>query len=178
MFDTENVALRVADINHRTMEHDEKEIGLVEMVFEMNPLTPALAGELDEYMKSMLFQRKDAEVTSKLGGATFRLGILPQEIVVKMAPDQSKGSFTIDEAKIGSFTASRSKKSTAWTLKFTATFHPRSKDELASVVDCYLKTRFCTFADASPDLFSEVGKEREKTAKAVRASDGASAAAH
>lgn len=175
MIDTEKVALRIANIQHRTMEHDEKEIGLVEITFEMNPLTPQLAGELDGYMKSMLFERSSAEASNKLGGATFRLGILPQTIVVRSAPDQTKGSFTIDEAKIGTFKASRSKKSTAWTLRFTATCRPISKDQLASIVDSYLKTRYCTFADASPDLFSEVGKEEKRTRKAAAADAGESA---
>lgn len=177
---TERVPLRFNRIEHLQMQKDEKEIGLVQITLELNPLTPALAKDLSEFMRSMLFTRTDAVVNQQLRAADFNLSALPQEIVVRMATDQGKASFTIKEAKIGPFKARRSAGSTEWRLVFTATCMPASEHQLAQIVDCYRKQRVCTFADASPDLFSEVGKEEAKTRRAAAASTAAaeSATAH
>lgn len=176
MFDTERVPVRFADLSPRQMEKDDKEIGLLELQLEINPFTAAMAGELHDFVKRTLFTASATEVTSLLGGATFRLGLLPQEIAVRAAPDQVKASFVILEAKIGPFKAKRSKKSSAWTASFIATCAPQTKDQLAQLMDCYLKTRYLTFADATPDLFSEIGKEEKRARRA--AAGGESAATH
>lgn len=177
MFDTERLPIRFANIQHRTMERGEKEIALVEITLEINPLKPELAQELDGYVRSTLFTRSDAAVTPKLAGARFNLSPLPQEILVRMAPDQTDESFLIREAKIGEFSARRSKKSSAWRLVFTATCNPTSEHHLAQIVDSYLKTRYCTFANAQADLFSEKGQEERKTRRAAAAATGEPAAA-
>jgi len=180
MFDREHVPVRFADIKHRTMTKDNAEIGLVEITFEISPFTKELAKELDEFVRRMLFTATDAEVTSKLGGATFRLPIRPQQIAVRMAPDQGEASFVIDEAKIGPFHARRSKKTSTWRMVFTATLAPENEHQLAQIVDCYTKARFITTGNATPGLFDEVEKDarrQSKDAKPVRSS-GAGATAH
>lgn len=156
MFDTERVGMRVANIQHRTMERDEKEIGLVELTMEINPLTPALAQELDPFMRGTLFTKNDAAVTPKLAGAEFDLSVPEQEIAVHSAPDQTDATFIIDEAKIGIFKARRSKRSTGWRLRFTITFMPASEHLL-------------TFASAEPSLFAPSTKQRTKAVRAERA---------
>jgi hypothetical protein len=180
VFDRNNVPVRIADIAHRQMEHDEKEIALVELQLEINPLTRELVKELDDFVRRTLFTATDAEVTSKLKGASFQLPIRPQAIVVRMAPDQGEESFTIDEAKVGVLHARRSKKSPTWRLVFTVTCSPASEHQLSQIVDAYLKTRYLTFANASPGLFDEEEKEarrQSKDAKPVRSS-GSGATAH
>lgn len=182
MFDnSEFTSLRFDKIEHRTMEKDEREIGLVVLTFELNPLTREKAEDLSEFMRRTLFTSKDAEVNPQLEGASFNLTIPPQEIAVWSAPDAPEAIFTIAEAKIGHLHARRSKKSSSWRLRFTATFMPMSEHELAQVVDSYTKTRFLTFTDASPDLFSESTKKRTRAVRAERAQGigpGAPAAAH
>jgi len=177
MFDRENVNLRFTNIAPRVMEKDEKEIALVEITCEINPFTKELAGELDEFVKSSLFTRTDAEINSKLAGVTFRLPIRPQSVVVRMASDQKKDSFTIDEAKIGELHARRSKTTTTWKLVFTLTCSPISEHQLSQIFDAYRKGRYLTFADASPDLFAEVSKE-EKAARRSAVPATESAATH
>jgi hypothetical protein len=174
---TEYVHLRFNKIEHLKMEKDEKEVPLVQITLELNPLTPALAQDLSDFMRASLYTRTDAEVNSQLHGAIFNLGERPQEIVVRMAHDQGKASFTIKEAKVGHFHAKRSKKSPTWRLQFKVTCSPSSEHELAQIVDCYTKQRVCTFADAHPYLFAEVGKEEEKTRKAASRANGATAEA-
>lgn len=176
MFEKEHVAVRFADLRPRQIEKDDKEVGLLELQLDINPFTVELAGELHDFVKRTLFTASAAEVTSLLGGAIFRLGVPPQEIAVRAAPDQHKASFVIVEAKIGPFKAKRSKKSSAWTASFTATCAPQTKDQLAQLMDCYLKTRYLTFAQATPDLFSEIGKEEKRAKRA--AAGGESATAH
>lgn len=176
MFDREHVPVRFANLLPRQMEKDDKEVGLLELQLEINPFTAPMAGELDDFVKRTLFTASSTEVTPKLGGASFRLGLLPQEIAVRAAPDQKQASFVILEAKIGTLKAKRSKKSSAWTLTFTATCAPQTKDQLAQLMECYLKTRYLTFADATPDLFSEIGKAERKARRA--AAGGESAATH
>lgn len=165
---TGSVNLRFNKIEHLGMEKDDAEIDLVKVSLELNPLTTSVCADLSPFMRSMLFTKTDAEVTPQLHAATFNLSELPQVIDVRMAPDQDEPSFTINEAKIGHFKARRSKKSSAWRLLFEVTFAPASAKQLAQIVACRAKQRYCTFEDASPDLFSETGKEREQTAKAER----------
>jgi hypothetical protein len=180
MFESEHVPVRFAAINHRRMEVDEREVSLVEITFEMSPFTKERAKELDDYVRRTLFTANDAEVTQKLGGANFRLAIRPQSIVVRMAPDQGKASFVIDEAKIGTFHARRSKKSSAWRMVFSVTCAPASEHQLAQIVECYLKSRYVTFANAEPGLFDEADREdRKKKARDLPArGGGAPAHAH
>jgi len=119
-------------------------------------------------------------VTSKLGGATFRLGIPHQQIAVRMAADQSEASFVIDEAKIGAFHARRSKKSSMWRMSFTVMCHPIDEHQLAQIVDCYTKMRFITTGNAVPGLFDEeeqAARRNAPTAKPVRAARGGQPAA-
>lgn len=170
MFDRKNVAIRIADIAPRLMEKDDKEINLLDIKCEISQLTVELVAELDPFMRQTLFTRTDSEVTPKLKGASFDLSLLPQEIQFRTAPDTDTPAFTILEGKIGVLHARRSKRSSAWRLIFTITCSPIGKDQLALMMDSYTKTRYCTFANAEADLFSELGKEQEKTAKAERAS--------
>lgn len=176
MFDTDNVGARVANITHRQMEKDDAEIALVDIQFEINPFTPKLAAELDDFVRATLYSRSDAEVMSKLKSASFTLPLLPQEIVCRMAPDQKKDTFTILEAKITSLKAKRGKKSTAWTLVVVATCSPASNQQLGQIVDAYLKTRYLTFANATATLFDGDEKQgRKARGAAVAAAEPATA---
>lgn len=170
MFDNHNsVALRFNKIEHLGMEKDEKDIDLIKVQLELNPLTVKKAEDLSGFMRRMLFTSKDAEVTSELDGASFRPSDPYQDIVVRMAPDQREESFTILEGKIGTLHVRRSRKSSAWRLVFTVTFMPASRDVQASVIASRAKTRYCTFADAKPDLFSASSQKRTRAVRAEQA---------
>jgi hypothetical protein len=177
MFDSERVAMRVANLQHRQETKDDKEIGLVEITMEINPLPPALAQELDPYMRSTLFTMSDAAVTAKLQGAEFDLSFPNQDVLLFMAPDQGAESFQLRDAEIGTFKARRSKLSTAWRLRFTVTCMPLSEHQLAQIVDSYLKTRYCTFAGAQPDLLASGDEAPSRPRRAARAA-GAAASTH
>lgn len=177
MFEKEHVSCRLEKIEHLKMQKDDCEIALIKSTWEISPFTAQLATELDEFVRATLFTMTDAEVTSRLAGATFRLTRPPQEIVVRMAPDQTQGSFTITEAKVGPFYARRSLKSSAWRLLFVATFSPATEHQLAQVVDSITKTRYLTFADAQADLFVEVSKEEKRARKGAATPAHAAAAA-
>jgi len=153
MFDQENVAVRIANLQHRQMEKDEKEIQLIDITGEIHPFQQVLAAELDEFVHTTLFTKADHEMRAKLKAVAFALPIVPQTIAVRAAPDQTKATFVIDEAKIISIKAKRSKKSTAWRLEFVARCSPTSADQLAQIVEGYLKTRYFTFGNAVPSLF-------------------------
>lgn len=152
---SEAISVRVANVTHEQMERDDSEIALVKLTCEINPLTPERAEDLDDFVRGTLYTRTGAEVNDKLGSASFRLAIPPQCIQVRMAPDQKKPSYTIDEAKVEGFKAKRSKKSAAWTLEFTLTCAPASEHQLAQIVESYLKTKYLTFSPAEPGLFDE-----------------------
>lgn len=170
MFDnTGHVALRFNKVEHLGMEKDEKEIDLIKVQLELNPLTVKKAEDLSSFMRRMLFSAKDAEVTAELDGASFKPVDPYQDIVVRMAPDQTDESFTILEGKIGTLHARRSKKSSSWRLVFSVTFMPASKDVQAMVIASRAKTRYCTFADAKPDLFSASTRKRTQAVRAERA---------
>jgi hypothetical protein len=156
MFKREKVGVRIANINPELMEKDDAEIALVRLSCEISPLTAELAQELHDFVRGTLYTLSGAEVNSLLGGASFALAIPPQAIAVRMAPDQKKPSFTIDEAKIAGLHAKRSKKSTAWTLGFTITCAPASEHQLAQIMESYCKTKYMSFGPAEPGLFDEV----------------------
>jgi hypothetical protein len=178
MFERESVPVRISHITHEQMERDEAEVPLTKLTCEISPLTPELAGELHDFVRRTLYTQAGVEVNNLLGSAAFNLELLPQTIVLRAAPDQKKASFTIDEAKISGIRAKRSKKSTAWTLEFTVTCSPESERQLAQLVESYLKVRYCTFADATPHLFSETHEEERRARRAAAADEGESATAH
>lgn len=162
MFNRDNVVVRIANIAHNQMEQDESEVALVVLTCEVNPLTPELATDLHDFVKRTLYTAQDVEVNSLLASASFNLGIPPQKVQVRMAPDQKKDSFVILEAKIDGVKAKRSKKSTAWTLEFRLTCAPASEHQLAQIVDCYLKARYLTFENAVASLFDETPRRAEE----------------
>lgn len=181
MFNRE-VGVRIANVAPELMEKDDAEIALVRLSCEINPLTPDLASELHDFVRGTLYTMSGAEVNGLLGGASFALAIPPQSIAVRMAPDQKKPSFKIDEAKIGGIHAKRSKKSSAWTLGFTVTCAPASEHQLAQIMECYTRTKYLTFAPAEPGLFDETPEvkgrgisEAEAAAGDIEVPEGASA---
>lgn len=155
MFTRSNIAVRVANVAHNQMEQDESEVQLTILTCEIAPLTPELAGDLHDFVKRTLYTAAGVEVNALLGTAAFTLAIPPQAVAVRMAPDQTKASFVIQEAKIDAIKAKRSKKSTAWTLEFRLTCSPASDKQLAQLVEAYLKTKYLTFEDAVPSLFDD-----------------------
>lgn len=175
MFKSDDIAVMVRNIAPELMERDDAEIALVKISCEINPLTAERAQELHDFVRGTLFTRSGAEVNSLLSGAKFALAIPPQAVAVRMAPDQKKASFNIDEAKVSDIHAKRSKKSSAWTLGFTLTCAPASEHQLAQIMEAYCKTKYLTFAPAEPGLFDE---EPEVTSRGVSAAevDGADAA--
>lgn len=166
MFDTENVAVRIAKLEHRQMEKGEKEIQLVDITGEIHPFPRQLAAELDEFVRDTLFTKQDAEMRAKLKGVSFQLPIVPQAIAVRAAPDQAEASYVIDEAKIVSIKARRSKKSEAWRLAFVVRCSPVSEHQLAQIVEGYLKTRYLSFTNATPSLFDDVEKHERRQRRA------------
>jgi hypothetical protein len=172
VFKRTHVAVRIAGMTPELMEKDEAEISLVKLSCEVNPLTPELAQELHDFVRSTLFTMSGAEVNALLSGAKFGgIAIPPQPIAVRMAPDQKKASFQIDEAKVSNIHAKRSKKSAAWTLGFDLTCSPASDHQLAQLLECYTRTRYLTFAPAAPGLFDEtpVASSRGLTSGEVEA---------
>lgn len=55
MFKRTHVAVRIAGMTPELMEKDEAEISLVKLSCEVNPLTPELAQELHDFVRSTLF---------------------------------------------------------------------------------------------------------------------------
>jgi len=155
MFKRSEVPVRVAQIVPELLEKEDAEIGLVKLSCEINPLTPELAQEIHDFVRSSLFTMSGAEVNSLLSSASFALAVPPQSIQVRMAPDQRKPSFTIDEAKLGDFKARRSKTSSAWTWTFSITCSPASDHQLAQIIEAYTRTKYLTFAPAKPGLIDE-----------------------
>ena len=162
------------------MDKDDAEIPLVEMTCEINPFTAELATDLHDFVKRTLYTAAGVEVNSLLGSASFALEVRPQTIDMRMAPDQKKESFTIDEAKVEGIRAKRSKKSTAWTLEFKIICSPANEHQLMQIASSYLKTRYITMRDAEACLFDKPVDETPRIAagKANVAAAGESAATH
>jgi hypothetical protein len=179
MFSRQNVAIKVTGIAPLKMDRDEKEITLLRMDCEVEPFSPELAKELDGEVRSALFTRGDAEVKSKVTSIGWDLGIPPQVVDVRMAPDQDEASFSLTETKIGNIKTRRSGKSNAWRLTFSITCWPASEHQSAQIIDAYSKVRYMSFEPAHPDLFSDSTKERTKAVRAEREQGiGTEATAH
>jgi len=174
MFNTPRIGVRIAHITHQQMEQDDTEVPLTVLTCEVSPFTAALAADLHDFVKRTLFTAKDVEVNGLLASASFNLAVRPQAVDVRMAPDQTAESFTVQEAKLSGIRAKRSKKSSAWTLEFTLSCSPESSDQLGQLVDCYLKMRYLTFSDAEACLFDA---EVDETPQLKRKRGGASAGA-
>lgn len=160
------------------MESNEAEITLVKLKCEVNPFTAARAQEVHDFVRGTLFTLSGAEVNDLLGSATFRLAIPPQRIEVRMAPDQEKPSFVIEEAKVDGIKAKRSKKSSAWTLEFTVTCAPVSEHHLAQLCESYLKSKYMAFSPAEPGLFDETPEVKGRGVSRVEVVAGDTAQLH
>ena len=179
MFTTPHIPMRFESITpHSPLKKDEKEIPLMEVTCELNPLTPALAGEIHDFVKRTLFTSTVAEANRMLKGASFELSVVSQKITVRMAPDQGKPSFEVPEAKITAVKAKRSAKSSAWTLVVTFLWSPPSDKVLGALMDCYLKQRYLTWENAGADLFTIVEEPKATRGRGMTGGAGESATAH
>lgn len=163
MLDSVNVGFKIADFALARLEREEKEIPLVVLTLELL-LSPELCAELSPFMKSTLYTSRDAAVNPQLTAATFQICDREQDIVFKMAPDQSDESFKAIAATIGPLKATRTKKAPAWTVKFTATFEIQGEHHLAVIADSYTKFRYLTFGDAEPNLVTEAQRQERQAA--------------
>jgi hypothetical protein len=168
VFDRKNVPIRINNIAPLKMDKDEREITLLRLDCEVEPFTPELAKELDSEVRTALYTRTDAEVKSKVTSIGWDLGIPPQAVEVRLAPDQDQESFTLLEVKIANIKTKRSKKSTAWRLTFSMTCWPATEHQSAQVIESYSKVRYMSMEPAQPDLFSESTKERTRAVRAER----------
>lgn len=167
MFKTAHVPVRIANVTHQQMDKDDVEVPLTVLSCEISPFPAGLAGELHDVVRGTLYTRTGAEVNGLLAGCSFNLDLRPQEVEMRAAPDQSKPTLLLPEARIGGFRASRGKKSSAWTLHFTITCSPASAKQLHELVECYTKTRYMCFEDSEGTLFDEPTEE-QKTRRAAR----------
>jgi len=173
MFATEHIPVRIANIAHRQMEKGDQEIPLVDITCEINPLPAKLAAEIDDIVRRTLYTVNDAEVSTKIKAIAFdpgAIGLLPQSIEFRSAPDQTKETFTLLETKVSSLKAKRGKKSTAWTLVFVVTCSPASDKQLGQIVDSYLKTRYLSFDNATATLFDADEKQQRRSRGAAGSS--------
>lgn len=166
MFSRPNVAVRINNVSPLKMDKDGAEITLLRLDCEVEPFTAELAKELDSEVRTALYTRTDAEVKSKVTSISWDLGIPPQVVEVRLAPDQEQESFTLLETKIANIKTKRSKKSTAWRLTFSMTCWPASEHQTAQIMDSYSKVRYMGFEAAQPDLFSDSTKQRTRAVRA------------
>lgn len=163
-FDTERLGMRVDSVSVNKFNSDGEEVQTLKVSLVVSPLTRELADDLSAFMRRTLFTANDAAVNQQLTRAQFDICHIPQEIEVRMAPDQDEPSFVIGEAKVGPLKVSRGLRSTGWDLRFDIEFAPESEHQLAQVCDSHAKMRFLSFSNAEADLFSE-SKKVERTAR-------------
>jgi hypothetical protein len=176
MFQMSHVPVRIANVTHQQMQKDDDEIALTVLACEISPFPAGLAGELHDFVRGTLYTRTGAEVNSLLAGCSFALDLRPQEVEMRLAPDQSKPTLVLPEAKIANFRASRPKRTSSWTLHFSITCSPASAKQLHDLVDCHTRTRYMCFADSEGTLFDEPTEE-QKTRRARRQSEAEETAA-
>lgn len=178
MFDRNRIPLKVTNITPQKMEHEEKDLTLLKIDCEIEPFTPELAADLDADVRQTLYTRQDAAIKTKVTSIGWDLGIPPQMVDLRLAPDQEEPSFTLDEAKVSNVKTKRSGKSTAWRLTFSLTVFPTSAQQMNQIIESYTKVRYTDWEVAHPDLFSDSTKKRTKAVRAERAQgigDGATA---
>lgn len=170
MFDTPHIALKVIDVTHSRKIDGEKEVPVVHVEFEMNPLTAEMCAELSPFMKNTLFTMSDAAVNPQLLGANFAIVDREQILVARTAPDAGEATWKADAVTISPVSARRGKSTTAWKLVFTASWEPTGERQLALVIDSLTKVRYITFADQVPNLITEAARqEREESKRGPRA---------
>jgi hypothetical protein len=152
MFTTPNLAMMQRGLRHDVITKGEMEVNLAHITLEIF-LTASLAAEVSDFMRTTLYNRTEGETNAQLKSASFDPDVQTQRVTVRMAPDQTEDSYSYAEAKVGRFHVTRSKSGT-WRCRFVITVSPASDHHLMQIVDSLKKSRFYSFADTKPDLFS------------------------
>lgn len=166
MFDTPHIALKVTDVTHSRRIEGEKEVPVVHVELELNPLTAEMCAEVSPFMKNTLFTMSDAAVNPQMLSANFAIIDREQILVARSAPDAGEATWKAEAVTISPVSARRGKSTTAWKLVFTASWEPSGERQLALVIDSLTKVRYITFADQVPNLVTEVVRE-ERAARRV-----------
>ncbi len=154
MFHSQHVECYLARMTHRVAKNKStrSKVTIVDLGFEVRPLTPALAGELG--MKARLFS-SHGEVLTDTDAMVFNAKkICPKEQLIELwqAPDMPKASWALEHVQVKAIRAAQSGKASNWTLYFTVTFENPSRDDLAYLNAGLTEKHYLTFFDAAPRL--------------------------
>lgn len=153
MFRTENVEVYLARMTHRVGKDKQRnKKTIVDLAFEMRPITIALATELG--IRRHLFLNEEQVVQDYHSVAFDARKLCPklQAIGFREAPDMPRHTLVIDRAKVSGIAASKGEKSPAWSLTFKASFDHPGPGELAFLNNNLAERVFLTFTDADPSL--------------------------
>lgn len=158
MFDTEKIGLYLDDIRHRMVKAKggEGELAMVDLSWRIQPLTPELAGDLDDRVKRTLFRLTDGEPVPHVGAIGFKLGIPQQDMTIFATPETKRPKFHLSRCDVSKVIKARADADMpGFVLTFRTSYAHPSSDELAYFHEGLYKQHFATFVVTDPSLYSD-----------------------
>jgi len=156
----EHVGVYLDAIGHRVETGKESDTRWIDLTLRIQPLTPALAGQIAADVRALLFGMLDAEPRSTVKALEFALAVPAQTLRVRLIPDlalaeMAVGEYAFPDCEIGRLRARTHKDVDGYALTFRASFANPSARDLEYVNAWLTEQRFVTFLAAQPDLFDE-----------------------
>lgn len=179
MFDSKHVPCYLDGVSIRQEKLKGDDYKVADLLFRIEPMTPKLAGEIGDAVKSTLFRRNDAEVVTHIRSAVFDsrdLGIKPQAIEVRSDPKVPM-AFELDECRLANLKARKPKDDQQWVFFFTASVTQLDGATLLAVTEGLYRQWFLSFENAVAGLFDEEEKAKRKARGRANAGEAEAAAA-
>lgn len=156
MFQSKHVPCYLDGLNIRQEKLKGDDYKIADLLFRIEPMSPSLAGEISESVKSTLFRRVDGEVVSHLRAIGFDekdLVLKPQAIEFRGDPKIAKPAFEIGEGRIAKLRARKPKDGRQWIFFFTVSCTELDGKTLLAMTEGLYKQWFLSFENALRGLF-------------------------
>lgn len=158
MFQTEKIGLYLDDIRHRKVsaKGGDGEMAMMDLSFRVQPLSPELAGELDDRVRRTLFRLTDGEPVPHVGAIGFKLAVPQQDLAVFTTPETKRPKFHLSRCDISKVIKARADADMpGFVLTFRVSYAHPTRDELQYFHEGLYKQHFCSFIVTDPSLALE-----------------------
>jgi hypothetical protein len=164
LFESPNVPAYIQSWGGKNLKIAKEKYKGVKFTLLIEPFTPALASEISDELKAMLFKRSDGEPKRLFKSGSLNIDVKPQTIELRVDPTL-KPSATLIDAKIEFVRMRESSEGNHLCLTMQVTLPDITAQDLLYLKEAATEQRFFTFDLMQGGLFAEAEAEERRASK-------------
>jgi hypothetical protein len=164
LFETGNLPAYIESLAYRKLKIGREEYKGVKFIVRIEPFTAALAGELGDDVKAMLFKRTDGEPKRTVRSCTLGTKVKAQQVELRPDPTMNSSATLID-CDVDFLRVRETAEGTQLVLRMVITVPVIGANDLLYLKDAVGEQRFFTFERLQGTLFDEAEAEARRESK-------------